>query len=129
MNMRLLIAEDNDDLRRTFTLAFERSGFEVQAVCDGEEALTELKDGIPDVLIVDIGLPRVSGIDVIRFVREKETTRRTKIVVVTGNHLYDQAPEASLADLFLIKPVRPTDLVRLAKRFSQETTKTSNGGL
>jgi CheY-like chemotaxis protein len=128
MGGHLLIAEDNDDLRRTFTLAFERSGFEVRAVCDGQEALVALDDHTPDVLIVDIGMPGVSGIDVMKTVRNREPERRTRIVVVTGNHLYANTPEAALADLFLIKPVRPTDLVQLAKRLSKRPNENGVGG-
>lgn len=117
MGGKLLIAEDNDDLRRTFHLVFERSGFDVQAVCNGEEALEALNNHNPDMLIVDIGMPGVSGIDVIKSVRENEVEKRMKIIVVTGNHLYANMPEVSLADMFLVKPVRPTVLVELAKRF------------
>jgi DNA-binding response OmpR family regulator len=121
MSMRLLIAEDNDDLRRTFVLAFERSGFEVRAACNGEEALSALNDRMPEVLILDIGMPGISGIDVMKSVREKEVERRIQIIVVTGNHLYADTQVMTLADMFLVKPVRPTDLVKLADRLSRRS--------
>jgi CheY-like chemotaxis protein len=69
------------------------------------------------VLVVDLGMPGVSGEEVIRYVQQRQTTKRVKIVVVTGNHLASQSELADQVDLMLIKPVSPRDLVSFVKRF------------
>jgi len=119
MTWHLLIAEDDADLRTVFARAFQVRGFDVEVACDGQQALDKLGDGLPDVLIVDLGLPLVSGVEVVRRLRQLETQRRTRVVVVTGNHLYGSCEDANQADMILIKPVWPTHLVQLAERLTR----------
>ncbi len=67
--------------------------------------------------MVDLGMPGVSGEEVIRHLQQRQSVKRTKIVVVTGNHLAAQSELANRVDLMLIKPVSPRDLANFVKRF------------
>ncbi|TVR22613.1 MAG: response regulator [Anaerolineaceae bacterium] len=115
---KVLIAEDNIDLRQIFAHAFDKSHFEIHVTSDGAEAIVYLQHGLPDVLILDINMPNVSGFEVLRYVRENQRTKDVKVVVVTGNVMAAQAPEADYADLVLIKPVDIGDLVLLSERLT-----------
>lgn len=113
---KVLIADDNPDLREIFARTFDRRHFDVQVVKDGQEAVDYLQTELPDVLILDVNMPRLNGFEVLRFVRQNQRTKDIKIVLVTGNCMAMQDPTAEFADLLLIKPVNIGDLITLAER-------------
>jgi len=113
----VLIAEDNADLRNLFSTVFRRRGYAVQTAQDGRQALTLLETlSLPDVLVLDVNMPFVSGLDLLQTVRASETMKHVQVILVSGNTMVEHVPEAALADLMLIKPVSPHDLVTLADR-------------
>lgn len=114
---QVLIAEDAPSLRSLFAKVLKNAGFTVHIAVNGHDVMTQLSHAMPDVLVLDLGMPGVSGEEVIQMVRQRETTRRIKIVVVTGNHLAAQSALADEVDLLLIKPVSPRDLVNFVQRF------------
>lgn len=114
--MRVLIAEDNLDLRQIFMLAFARFHYDVLTAQDGQEALDLLQTAKPDLLILDINMPRVTGLEVLKQVRARPDMRHLKVIIVTGNVIAAQSPEADEADLLLVKPVSLVDLLKLAER-------------
>lgn len=113
---KVLVVDDNPDLRAIFARAFDRRHFAVQVAVDGGEAIEHLKTELPDVLILDLNMPKVSGFDVLNYVRQNQNTKDVKVIIVTGNCMAMQAPEAEFADLLLIKPVSIIDLITFAQR-------------
>jgi CheY-like chemotaxis protein len=113
---KVLIVEDNPDLRFIFARTFDRRHFSVHVAVDGVEAIESLQAELPDILILDVNMPRLSGFDVLRYVRSNPRTRNIKVVMVTGNAMAMQSPEAEEADLLLIKPINIADLITLAQR-------------
>ena len=108
---RILLAEDNDDLRRLLVMHISSLGYEVIEARDGEEAWELLQESKPDLIVTDINMPRKSGTDLIRLVRESETRASVPIVVMSaydGSYLVE-AMQAG-ADYPLHKP---EDLDRL----------------
>src|SRR5258705_9814975 len=81
---RILVVEDDPELRRLFRTALSVSGFEVICAGDGVEALYRLDAELPDLVVLDLGLPRLSGRDVLREISANMRTRHIPIVVVTG---------------------------------------------
>ena len=114
--MRVLIAEDNPDLRHIFKVAFTRFDYEVVIAEDGQEALDLLAETKPDLLVLDINMPRVTGLEVLQRVRARPDMKHMKVMIVTGNVIAGNSPEAEAADLLLIKPVSLYDLIKLAER-------------
>jgi CheY-like chemotaxis protein len=114
---RVLIAEDAPSLRSLFAKVLKNAGFDVHIAVNGHDVITQLEQQLPDVLVVDLGMPGVSGEEVIRYVQQRQAIKQVKIVVVTGNHLASQSDLANQVDLMLIKPVSPRDLVNFVKRF------------
>lgn len=113
------IAEDNDDLRMIFEMAFANFGFNVHAVEDGRQAMQVLDEVVPDVLVLDVNMPHVTGLEIVRRVAADHRMRETKIVLVTGNPQALLGPEGDYADLCLVKPVDPIELGQLVKRLVQ----------
>jgi CheY-like chemotaxis protein len=101
---KVLIVDDNPDLRTIFARSFDHRHFAVTIAADGIEAIERLEEEQPDILILDINMPRLSGFDVLRHLRENKRALEMKIVVVTGNTMTITAPQADLADLLLVKP-------------------------
>ncbi|HYV67669.1 MAG TPA: EAL domain-containing protein [Myxococcales bacterium] len=113
---RLLLAEDDELLRRVFARAFRAEGFEVDVAADGEAALALLKDKRFDAILTDIAMPRLSGIDLLRAVRQHDTD--VPIVLMTGGPELATALQAIEHGAFryLVKPVELSELKNVVRR-------------
>lgn len=113
---KVLIVEDNPDLRNIFSCIFTHHKFEVQTAQDGMEALECLADSRPDVLILDINMPHLNGLEVLSYIRQTPFLRTLKVIVVTGNSVAIDHPDAQQADLLLVKPISVNELITMAQR-------------
>ena len=109
---RILVVEDNADVAETTAAMLALSGHEVRTVHDGVEALSMVEAFAPDVVLLDIGLPRMDGYEVARRLRQLPATRDTLLVALTG---YGQASDRLRGreagfDEHLLKPVDPAVL-------------------
>lgn len=106
----VLIAEDEESFIEALTLGLRREGFLVEAARDGEEAIRKFEDFRPDVILLDVMLPRKSGLDVCREIRVKSkvpiimvTAKATEIDTVVGLEVG--------ADDYIAKPYRMKELI------------------
>jgi len=104
---RILIVEDDPEVRRLYRAALTVSGFDVIPVSDGFEALYHIDTDLPDLVVLDLGLPRLSGRDVQRDLASNPRTQHIPILVVTGDP-GDLVESANLC--ILRKPVDPERL-------------------
>lgn len=102
--MRILIVEDENALREQLVTKFRQKGFAVDQATDGEEALFYAREYPVDVAVVDIGLPRVSGIEVIRRLRADGV--EYPIIILTARSRWQEKVEGldAGADDYLAKP-------------------------
>ncbi len=84
LSCRLLLVEDNVDAREMLAKTFRRRGFEVLAVGDGKTAINRFPEFEPKVAIIDIGLPGISGYDVVKTIRQNELWNDVMLVALTG---------------------------------------------
>ena len=111
---RILIIEDDTPLRLLYRTALKTAGFDVSDVGDGYEALQALDERPPELVVLDLGLPRVNGQTVREEMAAHDRTREIPIVIVTGStgpEIYRLA-----ADCVLTKPVAPDRLVEVVQR-------------
>ena len=104
---RILVVEDNDLNRKLFCDVLRASGFEVEPVADGELMLNAARAFDPDLVIMDIQLPGVSGVDLIAAMRRDAALLRTPVLAVTayaGKGDEDRIRDAG-ATGYLAKPV------------------------
>jgi two-component system response regulator MprA len=103
-SFNLLIVEDEADLLNVMRTYFERDGFKVTAVADGISALIEVGRTRPDVMVLDILIPGVDGVEVCRRIKA-DRSNKTCIVAISGRA--DRSPDTlrAGADAFLAKPI------------------------
>jgi putative two-component system response regulator len=109
---RILVADDTDSIRALYRKLLATDGHEVIDVGDGEAALAAVQENHPDVVLLDVTMPQLDGLEVCRRLKSDPATRLTPVVLVTGlSDLHDRIKgiEAG-ADEFLSKPVHPLEL-------------------
>jgi DNA-binding NtrC family response regulator len=107
---RILIAEDEANLRLVLQKELERLGYRVQAAPDGEAALRKLEESNVDVLLCDINMPRIDGMEVLRRVHERPNP--PEVIMLTGQATVETAVEAMKLGAYdyLTKPYSITEL-------------------
>jgi len=120
----VLIVDDSDDLRELFAAVLGNEGYDVMAVASGAEALACAEWFRPDVVLMDIAMPEMNGLDVVRKLKSREATRHTPVVAVTGlGGPIDHAllsREAGCA-LFLRKPCDNDELIHAVQSLVART--------
>lgn len=115
----VLLAEDDDDLRRVLAEAIGRRGHRVVHARDGAEALAAFDREAIDVLVLDLKMPNVDGLSVIRRLRDTHAGRDVPIVVMSGSGRSGQGEFRAMrlgADAYLAKPVDAAELTRRIER-------------
>lgn len=109
----VLVAEDDPDVRDLVVFKLEQLGFEVIAVEDGSKALSMARERLPDVAVLDISMPGMSGLDVCRMLRADTATARMLIVMLTARAQESDVDTGFMAgaDEYVTKPFSPRELV------------------
>ncbi len=109
--LKILLADDDSALRRVLEFKLKKHGYDVVAVCDGEEALTRVKDNSYDLLLADIRMPKLTGIELLEKVRSVEPS--LKVILMTAYATVPQAVEAVKLGAFdyLTKPFEDDQLL------------------
>jgi diguanylate cyclase (GGDEF)-like protein len=116
-----LIVEDDRDVAALFRHVMDLAGFRTEPVFHGQAAVERLSNSQPDLVLLDLNLPGVSGNQILELIRKNDELSRTRVVVITG---YPQAVGAlsTQPDLVLMKPVSVDQLTTLIKRISLSET-------
>ncbi|VAW43097.1 hypothetical protein MNBD_CHLOROFLEXI01-1749 [hydrothermal vent metagenome] len=112
---KALIIEDDPDLVYIFARALELSGYQTQTVSDGVSALALLEQMVPDIVVLDLHLPEVSGSKILAAIRANKYLANTKVVLATADHLTAESLRDD-ADLVLLKPISFKQLRDLSGR-------------
>lgn len=116
-----IIVEDEESLSTIFRKAIDMAGYSVEVIANGQDALNRFENFTPQLILLDLHLPQVTGDEIIEKLRMNPDFDKTRIILATadarlGNHV------ESKADLVLIKPIRFSTLKRLASRFNPTTS-------
>jgi len=117
---RILVVEDEPSIREVLSLYLRRAGYEVEVAGDGRAALESLADRMPDLVVLDLMLPHVDGLEITRWLRERGDT---PIIMLTARR---EEPDriAGLemgADDYVVKPFSPQELVSRVRAVLRRT--------
>ena len=118
---RILVADDNDDGAKSLAMLLEILGQEVRVAHDGQEAVELAAAFEPELILMDIGMPRLNGCEACLRIRGERATRTALIVALTGWGQERHKKESSAAgfDLHLVKPLGMAQLTALLERLRQ----------
>ncbi|MGH9055781.1 MAG: response regulator transcription factor [Acidimicrobiales bacterium] len=108
----VLVADDDRDIRDLVAFKLEQAGYRVLRAADGAEALRMATADPPDIAILDLMMPAVSGIDVCRALREQDETAHVPVILLTARAQERDVQHgfASGADDYVTKPFSPREL-------------------
>jgi len=117
-NPLVLVVEDYQDAREMYAAYLQFSGYRVAEAADGLEALERTLELMPDIILMDLALPKMDGWEATRRLKADERTRHIPIVALSGHALAGHAEGARLAgcDAFVTKPCLPDALVTEIQR-------------
>ncbi|NUM49013.1 MAG: response regulator [Anaerolineales bacterium] len=113
------VIEDDRNLSFAYAEAVEDAGYQTKIFRDGSEGLENLKASVPSLLVLDLNLPGVHGLDILKYVRADERFKNSRIIITTADDrtattLYGQA------DIVLVKPIGYSQLRDLAARLGRK---------
>ena len=109
----VLCADDDEDILALVTLRLERAGYEVVQAVDGDRALQLARERLPALAVLDVTMPRRTGLEVLQELRADEATRGIRVMLLSAR-VQETDVEGGLgagADAYLAKPFRAAELV------------------
>jgi DNA-binding response OmpR family regulator len=125
--LKTLLAEDDDDLRALYGYMLAAAGYSVSAVRNGLEAFAEIQVNRPDVVVTDVALPVLNGLDLIMAVRSNDEFADLPVVVITsfGEDICELARGAGATDAI----DKPTDITRMREVIEAAVSRSSSARL
>jgi two-component system cell cycle response regulator DivK len=119
----ILYVEDNEYNRKIVRQLFSRTSYRLIEAVDGEEGVTLAREQLPGLILMDVQLPKMSGLDATRVLKADARTNAIPIIVITSFALSgdrEKAAEAGATD-YLAKPYSPRELLALVRRYLPES--------
>ncbi len=114
---KIMVVDDEEDIRELIDYNLKQNGFTVSTAADGEEALTKIRAGHYDLLVLDLMLPGIHGIELCRILRNEPKTKNLPIIMLTakGDEIDRVLGLETGADDYITKPFSPRELVARVK--------------
>ena len=123
---KILIAEDDQDIRELIVLSLKFAGYEVISAADGQQAVDLTVAEKPDLIILDVRMPRLSGFQALEQIKEKPDFEQTPVVILSakGQESEIQAGFERGALQYILKPFAPDELIEKIKQIEAGTPET-----
>jgi DNA-binding response OmpR family regulator len=114
---RVLVVDDDEVIRRLIAVNLQREGFDTETAVGGQDCLDKVAVIVPDVITLDVMMPRLDGWETAVRLRANQATRHIKIVIVTARAQEDDKMRGQRvgADAYLTKPFDPNELIRVVR--------------
>ena len=121
---KILIAEDERDIRDLIAFTLRYAGYEVLTANNGEEAVQMTQKELPDLVLTDVRMPKMTGYEACRLIKADATTQHIPVVFLSakGQEAEVQNGMAAGADEYLLKPFAPDQLTRTVAEILGRTT-------
>lgn len=113
----ILIVEDDAPINEAYQMILKKAGYEVTATFDGNEGLAALKQGTPDVILLDLRMPRLDGIGFLKALTDKQK-KQSRIVILSNYDMQKEVDEAYKlgAERYILKAwASPAELLQIVK--------------
>jgi two-component system alkaline phosphatase synthesis response regulator PhoP len=111
---KVLVVDDERHIARILEFVLKKAGYEVAVAYDGEQALSEAQRFVPDAILLDVVMPKLSGLEVLKYLRADEQYANMVIAILTARSFEDLSEEivTAGANFHCEKPVAPSTLLR-----------------
>ncbi|MDT3677389.1 MAG: response regulator [Burkholderiaceae bacterium] len=122
MKTHVLIAEDEPHIVESLSFVLRRSGYEVSSVFDGEAAMLKLRSDPPDMMILDVMLPKLNGFEVLKQVKSDPALRTIPVIILTAKgQVQDRRMAEEIGvDGFMTKPFSNREIVDEVRRLAPQ---------
>ncbi|MCX7769837.1 MAG: response regulator [Proteobacteria bacterium] len=110
MSKRILIADDEENIRTLYKIELEEAGYIVDLASNGKEAVDKVKENIPDLIILDIKMPVMDGIEALHTIRQIPECKNIPIILFTAYGEYQQDFTTWASDAYIVKSHDMTEL-------------------
>jgi CheY-like chemotaxis protein len=117
---RVLVVDDDEVIRRLIAVNLQLEGFDVETAVDGQDCLDKVTEIGPDVITLDVMMPRLDGWETAVQLRESPETAHIKVVLITARAQEDDKTRGSSvgADAYLTKPFDPNEMIRIVRELA-----------
>ena len=114
----VLVVDDISDIREVLATVLEGAGFAVRTAANGLEALIAAYRMRPGVIVMDVSMPVLDGIEATRLIKAVDVIRDARVIAYTGNPSFDDSPTRTLFAAVLSKPAPPCDVLATVQRLA-----------
>jgi CheY-like chemotaxis protein len=117
---RVLVVDDDEVIRRLIAVNLQLEGFEVETAVDGQDCLDKVTEIDPDVITLDVMMPRLDGWETAVQLRRSPDTAHIKVVLITARAQEDDKTRGARvgADAYLTKPFDPNEMIRVVRELA-----------
>ncbi|MGI8638526.1 MAG: response regulator [Pyrinomonadaceae bacterium] len=118
-NRKILVVDDSATVRKLISGKLEKSGHEVLCAIDGIEALEKINEVVPDLILLDINMPRMDGYQVCKLIRSNEATKDVPVVMISGKDGFFDKVRGRMAGTtgYITKPFGPETLMKTVETY------------
>jgi two-component system response regulator RpaA len=123
---RVLVVDDDPQVLRLLRVNLELEGYDVASATNGEAALAECADQVPDLVVCDVMMPGMDGYEVVRRLRKDRATSKLPIVMLSAKAMRSEMRQGfdAGADEYVTKPFDPTELIDVVARLLRNPSRT-----
>lgn len=117
-NKRVLLVEDDPFIRDIYNVKFSQEGFEVYLAENGVEALKKMEQFIPDVILLDIVMPYMDGMETLKNIRSREEWKKVPVIMLTNiseKEKIEESEDFSVSDYLIKSHFTPSEVVQKVK--------------
>jgi len=120
MAKKILVADDQKEMVEAMKIRLENDGYEVVEAYNGEECLEKAKKELPDLIIMDVAMPKMDGYDAVREIRRDEAIKHIPIFMLTGKEQMEEIFKMEGVQEYIIKPFDYDVLSGLIKKVVED---------
>lgn len=118
MEKKVLVVDDDPNICELVSIALSTKGYRVKTAQTGQEGITDVKEFLPDLILLDMTLPDMEGIDVAKKIKDTEEGKKAPILMMSGRSVSLSEVDGDLFAGILNKPFSLSDLAKEAERYT-----------